>query len=141
MTLSSIFGRIIIGRLADKIGNHKALIISESLTTISFVLALFSNDLWMLFLYGIIFGIGWGAQAVLRFSLAAEEFGLISIGAVMGALSLAEAASASFGSYIAGYIYDTFGSYQPAFWIGIGISLIGIAFAPASRGANIKVSG
>ncbi len=133
LTLSSVFGRIIIGRLADKIGNHRALIISESLTTVSFALGLISNDLWMLFLYGVIFGFGWGAQAVLRFSLAAEEFGLVAIGAVMGVLSLAEATSASFGSYIAGYIFDTFGNYQPAFWLGIAISIISIVFAPMGR--------
>jgi MFS family permease len=138
LTFSSLFGRITMGRVADIIGNRPALIISEVLTTISLALGLVTVDLWGLYLYGVIFGFGWGAQAVLRFALASEEFGLASIGAVMGALGLAEAIAASVGSYLAGYIFDIAGSYQPAFWLGIAISIMGILLAQLKQGIHIS---
>ncbi len=117
------------GRVADIIGNKPALIVSEILTTVALVLGILVTDLGGLYLYGIVFGFGWGAQAVLRFSVSSEAFGLASIGVVMGVLGLAEAIAASFGSYFAGYIFDVVGNYQPAFWLGIAISVIGIGLS------------
>jgi hypothetical protein len=37
--------------------------------------------------------------------------------------------AATFGSYFAGYVFDVFGSYQPVFGLGIGISAMGILLA------------
>ncbi len=129
LTVSSLLGRVIMGRVADIIGNKPALIVSEILTTVALVLGILVTDLGGLYLYGIVFGFGWGAQAVLRFSVSSEAFGLASIGVVMGVLGLAEAIAASFGSYFAGYIFDVVGNYQPAFWLGIAISVIGIGLS------------
>jgi MFS family permease len=126
MTISSMVGRIFMGRVADKIGNRKTLITSEALTTVSLILGLISGNLLGLYLYAILFGFSWGAQAVLRYSLASESFGLVSIGVVMGTLGLAENIMAALGSYFAGYVFDLVGNYNPAFWAGIAVSLIGI---------------
>lgn len=136
LTVSSIFGRIIMGRVADVIGNRPTLMISEALTTLALTLGLITSDLRGLYLYGIIFGFGWGAQAVLRFAVTSEAFGLVSVGVVMGVLGFAEAGSGSFGSYFAGYIFDTVGNYDPAFWLGIAISIIGIMLVPLKPAAR-----
>jgi hypothetical protein len=47
----------------------------------------------------------------------------------MGFLGVAESVAATSGSYFAGYIFDVFGSYQPVFWLGMGISSLGILLA------------
>jgi len=44
----------------------------------------------------------------------------------MGIFGVAESVAATCGSYFAGYIFDVFGSYQPVFWLGTGISSMGI---------------
>lgn len=129
LAVSSLLGRVIMGRVADVIGNKPALIVSEVLTTIALALGILVTDLGGLYLYGIIFGFGWGAQAVLRFAVSSEAFGLASIGVVMGVLGLAEAIAASFGAYFAGYVFDMVGNYQPAFWLGTAISLLGIGLS------------
>ena len=85
-----------------------------------------AKDLWGLYLFALIFGFGWGAQAVIRFAITSEVFGLVSLGALTAVLMLAEAGAASFGSYFAGYIFDVVGSYQPAFLICTRISAIGL---------------
>ena len=57
----------------------------------------------------------------------------------MGLFGLAEASAGAFGSYFAGYIFDTVGNYDPAFWMGIALSIIGMILAwllkPAIREA------
>ncbi len=129
ITGSSMFSRIGMGRLADRIGNQKAFMISFAATTISLLWGLVANDLWKLYLFAFAFGVGWGNQAVLRFSLTSEVFGIAALGLVMGILGVAESVAATIGSYFAGYIFDVFGSYQPVFWLGMGISSIGILLA------------
>jgi MFS family permease len=129
ITGSSMFSRIGMGRVADGIGNRKAFMISFAATTISLLWGLAANDLWKLYLFAFVFGVGWGNQAVLRFSLTSEVFGIASLGLVMGILGVAESVAATFGSYFAGYIFDVFGSYQLVFWLGVGISSTGILLA------------
>jgi MFS family permease len=126
---SSMFSRIGMGRVADTIGNRPAFMISFAATAVSLIWGVATKDLWGLYLFAFVFGFGWGNQAVLRFALTSEVFGLASLGLFMGALGFAEQATAAFGSYIAGYIFDVVGHYQPVFWIGVGISIVGILLA------------
>jgi MFS family permease len=112
--------------------------ISFAATAVSLIWGLVTKDLWGLYLFAFVFGLGWGNQAVLRFALTSEVFGLASLGLVLGALGVAEQTTAAFGSYIAGYIFDVVGNYQPVFWIGIGISLMGILLASGLKPAIRK---
>lgn len=128
-TGASMFGRVGMGRIADKIGNRKAFMISFVITAASLFIGLIAKKLWMLYLFSILFGFGWGNQAVLRVSLTSEVFGLTSLGLIMGILVFSESGAATFGSFFAGYIFDTFNTYNPVFFMGIGISIIGIILA------------
>ena len=123
---ASIIGRIGMGRVADTIGNRKVLMIGFAATTVVLIWGLITRDLWGLFLFALVFGFGWGAQAVTRFAITSEIFGLASLGVMMGVLTLAEAVAAGFGSYFGGYIFDVAGSYQPIFFMGIALSIIAI---------------
>jgi MFS family permease len=127
--ISSIIGRIGMGRVADRIGNRRAFMISYAATTTALIWGLITGQLWGLYLFAFVFGFGWGAQAVLRFSITAEAFGLVSLGLIMGMLSIGEAFAAALGSYFAGFIFDIVGHYQPAFWMGVVLSILGIIMA------------
>lgn len=125
-TGASIIGRIGMGRVADTIGNRKVLMIGFAATALVLTWGLITRDLWGLFLFALVFGFGWGTQAVTRFAITSETFGLASLGVMMGILTLAEASAAGFGSYFGGYIFDAVNSYQPIFFIGIALSIIAI---------------
>jgi len=122
---ASMFARVGMGRLADRIGNIPGFVISFALTALSLGLGLLAKELWMIYLFAFIFGVGWGNQAVLRYSLTSEVFGLRSIGLILGIMAVGEALAAAFGSYFAGYLFDVLGSYRVAFWMGIAMSLLG----------------
>ena len=130
---ASMFGRVGMGRLADVIGNKPSFVFSFALTTVSLIIGLAAKDLWLVYVFAFLFGAAWGNQAVLRFSLPSEVFGVASLGVVLGALGMAESGAATFGSYYAGHIFDIFGTYSPVFWIGIGASLIGTLLAVMLR--------
>jgi OFA family oxalate/formate antiporter-like MFS transporter len=126
---ASVFGRIGLGRVADIIGSRRGFIISFGVTALSLIWVLISKELWMFYLFAFVFGVAWGNQAVLRFAIASEYFGLASLGLIMGALGVGESVAAMLGSYIAGYIFDIFGNYHVMFWIGIAISVTGMILA------------
>jgi MFS family permease len=126
---ASSFGRIGMGRLVDFMGNRTTFIASFCLTTISLLLALQAKDLWALYCFALLFGLAWGNQAVLRFSVASETFGVASLGIIVGVLGIAESTFATIGAYLAGYIFDRTGHYQAVFWMGIGVSLAGALLA------------
>lgn len=139
LTVSSIGGRLWMGWLSNRL----VYVVSFGLTTIALTWALVTRDLWGLYSFAIVFGFAWGAQAVLRFTLVAEEFGLASLGLIMGVLGFSEAGASAFGSYYAGYIFDITRSYQPVFLTGIGVSLLGVGLssflkAPSSQIAITK---
>ena len=126
LSLSSIIGRIIMGRVADIIGNGPTLVISFTATAMILLWGLVAENLWGLYLFALVFGFAWGAQAVLRFAITSESFGSVSLGLLMGTLVLAENGAAAFGSYFGGYIFDVFGNYNLVFWIGIGVAILGV---------------
>ncbi len=126
---SSMLSRVGMGRVVDMIGNKSVFMMSFVATTLSLFLGLIAKDLWILYLFGFLFGFGWGNQAVLRFTLASEVFGLASLGVVIGVLGVAESVAATVGAYLAGYIFDVAGDYQIAFEAGIVVSFAGIILA------------
>jgi MFS family permease len=126
LMVSSIAGRVGLGRAADAIGNKIAFMMSYAATALSLIWVLVVGELWGFYLFAFIFGVGWGGQAVLRFSITAEAFGLVSLGFIMGILGLGEAFASALGSYWAGLVFDFSGDYLPAFWAGIVLSILGI---------------
>ena len=135
---ASVFGRIGLGRVADIIGNRRGFIISFGTTALALLWLLVSRELWMFFAFAFVYGVAWGNQAVLRFSIASEYFGLASLGMIMGALGVGEAVAAMLGSFIAGYIFDVFGNYNVMFFVGVGVSTTGVILAWLLKPATAK---
>jgi len=133
LTGASMVGRIGMGRLADVIGSRASFIFSYAIMTVAIAWIIVAKDLPGLYLFAIVFGFAWGAQAVLRFSIASEAFGLLALGTVMAALGVAENAAGSFASYFAGYLFDSTGSYRPAFLMGAGACAVSILVAYALK--------
>jgi len=126
---ASVFGRIGLGRVADIIGNRRGFIISFGTTALALLWLFLSKDLWMFFVFAFVYGVAWGNQAVLRFAIASEYFGLASLGLIMGVLGVGESVAAMLGSFTAGYIFDLFGTYEVMFVVGIGVSCAGVLLA------------
>ena len=123
---AGIAGRILIGSVADKIGYKPALLISFSLMSASFLWLPVAKELWALNLFAAIFGFGTAGLIVLESPLIARLFGLGSLSAIMGSVEFVGTALSTPSSIVAGYIFDIMDSYQLAFLICAGVSVIGL---------------
>jgi MFS family permease len=132
----SVFGKIFMGGLSDRSGTRKIMIVVCILYTLSFIWIRFAGELWMLYLFGVIFAAGYSGAAASHSPQVAEFFGLRAHGTIYGLAALLANVGGALGSSLAGYIFDTTRSYQWAFYIGIILSAIAVVlsfFLPARK--------
>ena len=122
----SIPGRLLAGPLSDRIGWKKTIAISLFGMTVAAVWLLFSRSEWMLYCFAFIFGLFWGARSTALNGALGAFFGTRLLGELIGITSASGNVLAAFVPYIAGYVFDTVGSYSIVF-ISLAISLLGVS--------------
>jgi len=121
---SGIAARLLIGRISDSIGRKRTYIICSLLMAISMTWLTIASELWMLYIFAIIFGIAFGGIAPVHAALVGDIFGLRYIGIILGLIEMGWQAGAAMGAFTAGYIFDiSGGSYTPVFIGGIIVAL------------------
>ena len=117
----SVVGRLSSGWLGIKFGSRRVFAASFILMTIGILIfGLITADImWLIVPFVVTFSLGWGCSVTSRLSVLRESFGRGNFGKILGFISgmmmLANVASAP----LAGWVYDTWGSYQGA-WFGYG---------------------
>lgn len=124
-----IVGMNTLGSAADRIGNRLALAISFILMAVALFWLMVARELWALYLFAGIFGLGYGGMQVLFSPIAAELFGLSSHGVILSTAAIGGNIGAATGPVLAGYIFDTTSSYNPAFLTCATIAAIGFVLA------------
>jgi MFS family permease len=135
----SIPSRILMGISGDRIGNKPAWTICFVFLIISFFLLLVARELWLLYLFAVIFSFGYGGLSTLISPMVAELFGLRSHGVIFGVITmLGGTAGMAVGPLLAGHIFDITGRYQLAFIIYVIILVIGLVLTSLLRPTGIK---
>ena len=112
---ASVVGRLGFGALGDKISRLRLYQSTFLILTISFLVWLISaNSFSLLILYAVMMGAGWGGFIALSPVVAAEIFGPVGLGTILGATYTAAGFAGLLGPTLAGHIIDKSGSYQPA---------------------------
>ena len=122
----SILGNYLLGGIADKIGNRQVFVICFIMMSASLFLLLPAREMWLLYLFSIIFGAVMGGLGAAESPLTARLFGLSSHGLIYGVVHLGFTVGASVGPFVTGYIFDLTGSYQTAFIVCAAVGIAGI---------------
>ncbi len=117
MAGSSVIGRFSMGLISDRVGSRRALSLCLVLSTLALVWLLFAKEMWAFYLFATAFGLAYGGIIPLLTVLPSELFGVKSLGVILGALMLYSAIGSAGGAPLAGYIFDTTGSYHRALLI------------------------
>ncbi|TES83971.1 MAG: MFS transporter [Dehalococcoidia bacterium] len=125
----SILGRIATGSITDRVGSKSPLIVNLILMSGALFWLVVTGELWMLYLFAVIFGFAYGGLAAMESPIVAELFGLSSHGVVMGVASFGFTAGGAVGPLVAGRVFDMLGSYQIAFLICAVVGISGIILA------------
>jgi len=122
-------GRVGMGIISDRIGNLRCLVVSFLLMTAALVLLTFAAEMWQLYIFGVIFGIGYGGLAALMAPVPAELFGLRSIGTIVGAVTCSFTLGGAVGPVLAGLLSDITGGYHAAFAACAAMGVLGTIFS------------
>jgi MFS family permease len=125
--LSSVVGRLALGVVADRLGGKNAYAIAIGGLVISLAgYALTGNPSGLLPLAAL-YGFSHGALFVIVSPTVARYFGMRAHGAIFGTVLFFGMLGGAAGPVLAGWVFDSWGSYTPAFWAlcaAAGLALI-----------------
>lgn len=130
---SSIFGRLLMGWLADRIPKKYVMIIIYALVAAAIPLLYAATTPGVIYVFAFFFGIALGGDYMIIPLMAAELFGVRVMGRVMGLVITADGLGEAFGPMLAAWLRDTTKSYANGFAALIILAIIGtiaISFLP-----------
>ncbi len=109
-------GRVGLGFGGDRFSNKTMIFTSVLLLALGYLGMVISESKATLYIFAVAYGCTSGFGILLA-PLSAEYYGVKSLGAVTGAIGFANSIGAAIGPTMAGFIYDTTGSYRIGFLI------------------------
>ena len=135
--LAGLFGRILFGALADRIGPRRVIVGGLVLQAAGIFAYGYVSQVPLFFVIAPIVGLAYGGVMPLYSILAREYFGQRVMGTVFGAAAMTSFIGMAVGPVGGGWLFDTFGTYH---WLYVASAAIGLAaagmalaFPPASR--------
>lgn len=129
----STVGRITGGGASDRFGVKPSLVFDFILMLAALLWLVSAREMWMLYLFGVVFGFAYGGIAALQPLLTAELFGLSSLGVILGSVAFIYTIGGAVGPLLAGHIFDITGSYSLAFMICAAIGIVGVVLTVVLR--------
>ena len=118
LMISAVVGRVLLGRLSDRIGGLPVLLLSSGLQTVSIFWFTQVTGLALLYAFAVVFGFGYGGvlpcYPVVTRELVPAHLAGRSVGTVMFSAYIAM----GLGGYLGGVLFDLSGDYRLAFGVG-----------------------
>lgn len=136
---SNILSRILTGRVLDIVSGKVPGMIGALLLFIALIFLVWAKDLWTLYLFALIYGIGWGVLSTVVVILITDNFGGPNLGLMMGTMQTAFAMGAAIGPAVGGLVFDAQNSYIMAFLAASAIMFISIFLIAKPKTRQNKV--
>ncbi len=122
------------GYAGDRMSKRVALAFFTTLQAGGVLALVAAQTLPMFYLFGILFGAGFGGRNPLTVAIRADYFGTGSFGKILGFSTVPMNLLLLIASPFAGWMYDRYGTYDLAFLILAGLNLLGaLCFLAAGR--------
>jgi MFS family permease len=120
MMAFGIVGRVGSGFIADRVGGLRTLMLGSALQGVALLLYLLYDGLVSLYVISAVFGLFQGGIVPSYAIIVREYFPAKEAGARIGIILMASLLGMALGGWMSGYIFDLTGSYQAAFFNGLG---------------------
>jgi MFS family permease len=122
----SMIGRFITGIAIDRIGGKRAMIVCCILLIAGLLWLQTAKELWMLYLFAVIYGSAHGGYFTTISPIVAEFFGIRAHGVLFGIIAFCGTVGGAIGPILAGYSFDVTAQYSQAFWLCTLMSVLGL---------------
>jgi len=127
MGMTSTAGRMVFGYVADLFSKQGAYTLNILTTLVGVAALMMARDPsqpWLLYVYVVFFGIGFGSRAVIFSALSADIFSGKGFGAIFGYSVISVGVGGALGSWFGGFFYDISGSYLVSFVLSTLVLLL-----------------
>ncbi|MBM4447732.1 MAG: MFS transporter [Chloroflexi bacterium] len=124
--IGSFIGRLLMGTASDRMGADNALMASCIIMMSALTFLVFTRELWMFYLFAMVFGFAYGGEVPQMPVLVGRFFGLRAAAALVGVIVFGSTIGGACGAWVGGKVFDVTQSYQHAFIIAIAISVIAV---------------
>ncbi len=134
--LGSLIGKFSFGWLCDRIPAKYAYSIGLGLQVVGIIILMNikpASPLAIIWLYVAVIGLGAGAWLPTMSMLISTNFGLAAYGTIFGMANLAQSIGVATGPLMAGYMYDTMGTYHWAFIVFLALYAVAMPTVLAVR--------
>lgn len=117
----SMLGKVFWGEMGDRLGRERAFSLGNGVLALSILVLVATRiapSTELVLLYALVFALGYAATPPLLSTAAADIFQGRSFGSIYGLICVGQGFGSAFGAWMAGYIFDTTGSYVIAFGVG-----------------------
>ena len=125
--LVSLIGRFGFGWLGDMFDKRYLMAITYFLTGVGMIALSFASTGAVIFIFVAFFAIALGGGVTLRGAMLSDYFGRASFGRALGIIMGASAIGGIIGPTLAGFTFDTTGSYRLIWLVYCGLTAISIA--------------
>lgn len=122
MLLASLGGTLFFAGVADLVEPRFVWAAASLLFGVGMILALDASGRAGLYLYAICLGVGFGVSFSSMMAIPANYYGTRAYAPIIAVVIAVGTTAGAAGPFAAGYIYDRFGSYEPAFYAVAGLS-------------------
>ncbi len=134
---AGLFGRLIFGVLADRLGVKKVIIAGLVLQAVGIYSYIYVSALPHFYMLAMVLGLVYGEVMPLYSVLARDYFGPKVMGTVLGGITMTSSIGMAFGPVGGGWLFDTFGDYHWLYVasaaIGLGAAALALAFPPKTQ--------
>jgi MFS family permease len=138
--LAGLFGRLIFGLLADRVGVKRVIVGGLLLQAVGIYSYVYVSGLGDFYVRALVLGMAYGGVMPLYSILAREYFSQNVMGTVLGAITMTSSIGMAFGPVGGGWLFDTFGTYHWLYVasaaIGLGAAAMALAFPSPKRGGG-----
>lgn len=124
--VAGLFGRLIFGVLADRLGVKRVIIGGLVLQAVGIYTYIYVAELTQFYMLAVVLGLAYGGVMPLYAVLARDYFPAHVMGTVLGGITMTASLGMSFGPVGGGWLFDTFGDYH---WLYVSSAAIGLAAA------------
>ncbi len=122
----SIAGRFIVPILAERFGSKPVMIIALFLQGVTVVVLFFANDPLSFYLFGVLFGLGYGGEMSAYLVVNRQYFGTGPMATLYGWEIMGAMMGHAVATLIGGLVREVTGSYLPVFMMSMGFSIFGM---------------
>jgi MFS family permease len=140
ITLCSLIGRLGFGFLGDFVDKRRLIAASLALQAVGTLIFSYigAGAIWLIIPFLLTYAPGFGGIMPVRPALQADFFGIRSYGTIMGLMSVVSVIAGIVSPVFAGWILDTTGSYQLAWWIFALLTVPGIPLVLLAKPPKVK---